>query len=79
VSEEKQPMVSITGLWVGTDKNQKQYMAGNTGGVRYWVFKNTNKKNDNDPDYILKISQNIKPKPDTKPAPSEDVADDIPF
>jgi len=73
-----QEMVTLTGLWMGTDKNDRKYMAGNCGGVRYWVFKNQNKKKDSDPDYILKLSQNLKPKKDKT---QDDVGDndEIPF
>jgi len=53
-------MVNVTGLWLNTDKHDNKYMAGNCGAVRYWVFKNLNKRNEGDPDYLLKISQNIK-------------------
>jgi hypothetical protein len=60
-NRDNKSMINVTGLWLNKDKNQNSYMAGNCGNVRYWVFKNRNKKDDKDPDYILKISQNIKP------------------
>jgi len=77
---QQQNMVNITGLWLGIDKNEQQYMAGNCGGVRYWVFKNKNKKKDSDPDYLLKVSQNLKPKKDKPIEYGEDIEnEDIPF
>lgn len=53
-------MINTTGLWLNKDKNNNSYMAGNCGALRFWVFKNRNKVNDKDPDYLLKISQNTK-------------------
>jgi len=80
-------MVSITGLWLGTDRNDHKYMAGNCGGVRYWIFRNKHKEKDSDPDYLLKISQNLKPKPQQDSGPikygdgleAPKKVDDIPF
>lgn len=59
-NKDNRSMVNVTGLWMNTDKNDNKYMAGNCGSLRYWVFKNRNKRNEGDPDYLLKISQNIK-------------------
>lgn len=59
-NNREKSMINITGLWINKDKNNDEYMVGNCGAVRYWVFKNKNKKTNKDPDYILKISQNIK-------------------
>lgn len=74
-NQQQSAMISITGLWLSTDKNGQKYMAGNCGGVRYWVFKNKNKEKDSDPDYLLKISPNLKPKPE-KPIQYGDNLDD---
>lgn len=71
------PMINVTGLWLNTDKNDQQYMAGNCGGVRYWVFKNKHKEKEGDPDYLLKLSQNLKPKKDD--LEDDDDFGDVPF
>lgn len=56
-----QDSVDITGLWTRSDRNDDTYLSGNVGRMRFLVFKNKRKRDDNDPDYLLKLAQNIPP------------------
>lgn len=81
---KNQTMVNVTGLWLSTDRKGDKYMAGNCGSLRYWIFKNQNKKKDSDPDYLLKLSQNNKIKKsndNNEPLDYDSVEyeDDVPF
>jgi hypothetical protein len=50
--------VKLSGLWVSKTKNGESYMSGSLGnGLRISVFKNKFKRNDNDPDYELVLSE----------------------
>ena len=63
--------IKITGLWAGKDKNGNAYMKGNLndksiealntaleeGALKVMIFKNTYKKTENQPDYILNLTK----------------------
>ena len=53
-------MVKLTGLWINTDKNGNQYFAGSLSFARVSIFPNTYKKQPNEPDYFLYITEGKK-------------------
>lgn len=52
--------IPLTGLWMRTDKNGNTYYTGSLGNARLMVFKNNRKENDNQPDYIMFLTENKK-------------------
>lgn len=70
-------MLNICGLWVQKDKNGESMMQGNVNPyVKFFVFKNKNKRNEKDPDYYLKIAPREKAEREVK---KEESAEDAPF
>jgi len=49
-------LIPLTGLWSNTDKNGNMTLSGNMGSARLVIFKNTHKKEDNQPDYNLYVT-----------------------
>lgn len=50
-------MINICGLWAGKDKNGNPMMSGKlTYSSKIFIFRNNNKKKENDPDYYLKFA-----------------------
>ena len=49
-------LVKITGLWKKQDKNGNDFFVGSIGSATIMIFKNTNKENENHPDYILNVT-----------------------
>ena len=50
-------MINMCGLWATKDKNGNPMMSGKlTYSSKIFIFKNTNKKKENDPDFYLKIA-----------------------
>ena len=70
-------MLKRTGaLWKKTDKNGKEYLAGNIdfgalGVSAIMIFENSFKEKENQPDYILNIVNDVEPK--------EEKPEDTPF
>jgi len=51
-------MMKLGGLWKGTTKNGDLYLSGNLNyGTKFVVFKNSYKKKENEPDYILYLDE----------------------
>lgn len=60
-------MINVCGLWATKDKNGNPMMSGKlTYSSKVFVFKNTNKKKENDPDFYLKIASVEKEEPEKK-------------
>lgn len=50
-------IISLCGLWASKDKNGNPMMSGKiTYSAKIYVFKNTSKKKESDPDYFLKLA-----------------------
>lgn len=63
-------MFNLCGLWASKDKNGNSMMQGNLNPyTKFYVFKNTNKRNEKDPDYYLKIGAREGEKKETKEEP----------
>lgn len=59
-------MIKLSGLWTGKDKNNNPMMSGNlTASLKFLILKNTNKRSEKDPDYILNIAKIEKEKPES--------------
>lgn len=48
--------VNITGLWKNIGKNGKEYLSGNLGGAKIFIFENENKKTPQSPSHRLVIA-----------------------
>lgn len=47
-------MIKLAGLYKSTSKKAGAFLSGKSlDGTKYYVFKNDNKRKDNQPDYIL--------------------------
>ena len=57
-SEEKSPMVELTGLWSHQGQNNEKFLCGSIGGATVFVFKNKYKEKDKQPDYRLCVARN---------------------
>lgn len=69
--------ISIGGLWKGKDKNGNEYWSGDFSAfTKIWIFKNTDKKNPNGPDFTMSISEKKKK---GEAGTSNDPNDDVPF
>lgn len=68
-------LIRLTGLWVNKGESGK-FMSGQQGGAVYFVFSNTKKEKENDPDYYLCIG---KPKKKEGDKGKEDNEDELPF
>lgn len=56
MSEEKEKMIQIGGLWKNKTSAGKPYLAGYLGNARLLVFPNGFKKEDKQPDYVLYVA-----------------------
>ena len=57
-------IVNLCGLWASKDKNGNAMMSGKLSfSSKVFVFKNSNKKKESEPDYFLKIAANEKEEP----------------
>lgn len=54
-------IIQVTGLWENIDKTGNTYYRGTMGRCAIFIFKNKNKRNDNDPDYYLNFAK-VKPR-----------------
>lgn len=53
-------MIQLGGLWEQTDKNGNTYFSGSMGQGRLVMFKNSFKKENKHPDYVLYITEKTK-------------------
>ena len=53
-------MIPISGLWKSTDKKGNEYFSGYLGSAKLLVFKNTFKKEDKHPDFVIYVAENKK-------------------
>lgn len=68
-------MIKLSGLWLNVKDNGEKYFAGNMGDARLFVYKNSYKKTDAEPDYILYADQRTR-----KEAPAPSIFDeDVPM
>ena len=68
----------IGALWLQKDKNGNTYMSGNVGDTKVVIFKNTYKKEDKHPDYVVYEKTAKKEEPKYNRQPGDDT-EDIPF
>lgn len=61
---EKTPLIRLAPLWRNKRKDGSTFFTGATGDVRYFVFPNTKKKTDKEPDAVIMIGQ--RPPPEKK-------------
>ena len=55
---EKSPRVKISGLWAGETKDGVRYLSGGNGSVRYSIWPNGYKDQDeNQPSHVLYVEQ----------------------
>ena len=64
-------MIEISGLWLNTDSNGKQYFVGYMGSAKILIFKNGYKEHEKQPDYVLYLA-----KPQKQSASTESKQDD---
>ena len=64
-------LIRLGGLWKNESKDGKGYLAGTFGGARVMVFPNGYKEKENDPDYVICLSQ-AQSKKDKAEAPKTD-------
>lgn len=58
MSQDKAPLIELTGLWENKDRKGNTYLSGNLSpGVRVLVFKNNYKQNEREPDYRLCLAK----------------------
>lgn len=69
-------MIELSGLWLNESKDGQKYFSGSLGRARLIIFKNTFKKEEKEPDYLLYIDERTK-KEATSTNQLED--EDIPF
>lgn len=82
-SNDKQPMIQLSGLWKQESKAGKAYYSGNMGGIQLQLWPNKfKKKDDNRPDLILWVVKR-KPKEESKTEEPESIkdpcGDEVPF
>lgn len=54
-------MIKLTGLWENKNEKGETYFTGTLGNCRILAFRNSYKKEDNEPDFILYLDER-KPK-----------------
>lgn len=74
-TSEQKPMLQLGGLWVNESKKGNKYMSGYLGNLSLKIFRNTFKKNDNEPDYVMYLAE----KPYNTDSNDTKNEDDIPF
>lgn len=74
-TSEQKPMLQFGGLWINESKKGTKYMAGYFGNLSLKIFRNSFKKNSNEPDYIMYLAE----KPYNTETTEEKSEDDIPF
>ena len=52
-------MLKITGLWKNISKAGVEYLAGNLGNVRIFVFPNTQKTKSDQPDFEICFGERV--------------------
>jgi len=62
--EAKSNMVPVTGLWQHTTQKGDTFLSGNLGNASVFVFKNSFKKEPNQPDYQLCLAARNRSKND---------------
>ena len=73
-------LLKVGGLWKNTDKNGNDCFSGDfTFGTKMLVFKNTFKKQENEPDFNVFLSPKRKPNKQDTEQKTEPETDDIPF
>ncbi len=50
-------MIELTGLWEKKDKNGNTFFSGKIGRANVFIFKNTQKEKENQPDYRLMVGE----------------------
>tara|TARA_R110002110_G_scaffold177997_2_gene382782 strand:+ start:1447 stop:1653 length:207 start_codon:yes stop_codon:yes gene_type:complete len=56
-------LIKLCGMWKNEDKNGNEYFSGNyTYGTKLLIYTNSFKEKPNDPDYIMYIAKQDKPK-----------------
>lgn len=77
MSDQQRDLVKLSGLWENTDKNGDTYYTGGFGAARLVIFRNKRKASDQEPDWILYVSNRH---PHHQPDPVNDTdRGDIPF
>jgi hypothetical protein len=56
-NEQGSDLINVCGLWRNEGRNG-EYLSGNLGGVRVFVFRNKRKETDRHPDYTLCVAPN---------------------
>ena len=57
MSEGKDELIELTGLWENTSAAGTRYLSGNMGGARVLIFFNTDKRSERSPDARLMVSK----------------------
>jgi hypothetical protein len=66
-------MIRLTGLWLNTKKESgEKYFKGKLGTAEILIFKNKNKKDENDYDYLMYMDE-------SKKLPVENIDEDVPL
>ncbi|MCJ7525848.1 MAG: hypothetical protein MUP71_11620 [Candidatus Aminicenantes bacterium] len=55
------PLITLTGLYKKTDRNGREFLSGELGNSKIFVFPNENKKFTGQPDFFLSLGQRILP------------------
>lgn len=76
---ERTPMNRLGGLWQQKDKNGNTYFSGKFGDKKIKIFKNSYKKGEKDPDWILYETEVAAPKSNQPMLDATPNPDDEPF
>lgn len=57
MSENKNNMINIGGLWLNKSQNGEIYFSGYFGNARLLIFKNGFKEKENQPDYVMYVAK----------------------
>ncbi|MCL4848095.1 MAG: hypothetical protein KJ066_16255 [Acidobacteria bacterium] len=54
---DRSPLITLTGLWKRTDRNNQPFLAAQVGRLQILIFPNRRKATPDAPDYNLCVSQ----------------------